>query len=69
MPPQVILGDRLPPQLVEMLGAGYEIVLWPENFENSQLEQRTGIITYAHPVYNDGRIPPNKLAAFRNRRR
>jgi glyoxylate reductase len=50
MPARVILGDRLPPQLIEMLGQGYEIVPWPESIKDSYLERCTGIITYAHPA-------------------
>lgn len=50
MPSEVILADKLPPQLREMIGADAEIVPWDQSDGDAQLVRCTAVITYAHPT-------------------
>src|SRR6185369_5272607 len=45
-----ILGDGLPPALLEMLGADIEVLSWDAGPNSSVLARAVGIITYGHPA-------------------
>jgi len=44
-----ILGDNLPPQLVEMLGSDIEIVNWTEATPDANLARCVAAVAYGHP--------------------
>jgi len=44
-----ILGDNLPPQLVEMLGSDIEIVNWTEATPDAELARCVAAVAYGHP--------------------
>jgi glyoxylate reductase len=44
-----ILGDNLPPQLVEMLGPDVEIVNWTESTPDAELARCVAAVAYGHP--------------------
>lgn len=45
-----IMGDGLPPALVEMLGPDIEVLPWDVGSNSSALARAVGIITYGHPT-------------------
>lgn len=52
MPLIPIMADNLPPSLIEMLGAGIEILDWDVGPNSASLGRAVGIITYGHPTVN-----------------
>ena len=48
--PQAIMGDGLPPMLVEMLGPEIEVLPWDVSPGSPALEAAVGVITYGHPL-------------------
>ncbi|MFG0333285.1 MAG: 2-hydroxyacid dehydrogenase [Maioricimonas sp. JB049] len=44
-----ILGDQLPPQLVELLGDDVEVLPWTDAPDEQQAGKVVGIVTYGHP--------------------
>jgi glyoxylate reductase len=47
---QVILGDNLPPQLIEMMGNNCEVVEWNGNLDDAALSRCVGLIAFSHPT-------------------
>ena len=50
MSKQVILGDNLPPQLIEMMGNNCEVVEWNGNLDDAALSRCVGLIAFSHPT-------------------
>ena len=50
MSKQVILGDNLPPQLIEMMGNNLEVVEWSDNPDDTALARCVGLIAFSHPT-------------------
>lgn len=46
----VILGDGLPPPLLQMLGDGFEVVPWTADVADADLARCEAIIAYGHPT-------------------
>jgi glyoxylate reductase len=44
-----LLGDNLPPQLVEMLGPDVEIVNWTDSTPDAELARCVAAVAYGHP--------------------
>src|SRR2546425_8870320 len=44
-----ILGDGLPPALIEMLGPDVDVLPWDDGPNSPSLARAAGIITYGHP--------------------
>jgi glyoxylate reductase len=47
---QAILGDNLPPPLIDMLGEDFQVVEWNDEPGNAALAGCVGIIAYSHPA-------------------
>ena len=47
---QVILGDNLPPQLLDMLGDDFTVVEWSGDPDDAALSPCVGIIAFSHPT-------------------
>ena len=45
-----VMGDGLPPALVERLGPSIEVLPWDANRGSPALARAVGIITYGHPI-------------------
>lgn len=45
-----VMGDGLPPVLVEMLGSGIEVLPWDDAANSGSLQRAVAFITYGHPV-------------------
>lgn len=50
MPRIPVMGDGLPPALVELLGPGIEVLPWDTSATSSALARSEGVITYGHPL-------------------
>ena len=50
MSKQAILGDNLPPQLIEMMGDNLEVVEWSKNTDDAALAHCVGLIAFSHPT-------------------
>lgn len=50
MSQQVILGDNLPAQLLDMLGDDIEVVEWGNDPDDAALARCAGIIAFSHPT-------------------
>lgn len=50
MPRIPVMGDGLPPALVELLGPEIEVLPWDESPRSPALARAVGIITYGHPL-------------------
>lgn len=64
--PIVILGDNLPPQLVDMLGDNIEIIPWDGSASNEDLARCVAVIAYGHPTCNGelmDRMPDLKVVS------
>ena len=48
-PPILVMGDRLPPLLRDILGPQIEVLEWDESPQSAALATAVGIITYGHP--------------------
>jgi glyoxylate reductase len=61
---QAILGDNLPPQLIEMMGEHFDVVQWSDNPDDQSLARCVGLIAFSHPT-TDGplmdRMPNLKI--------
>ena len=44
-----VMGDGLPPMLVEMLGSGIEVLAWDDGPQSEALNRAVAFITYGHP--------------------
>ncbi len=64
MSPFPVMGDGLPPALVDLLGPEIEVLPWDTSSHSTALTRAVGIITYGHPLV-DGplmdRIPHLKV--------
>ena len=47
---QAILGDNLPPQLIDMLGDDFQVVEWDDEPGDAALAECVGVIAYSHPA-------------------
>ena len=45
-----VMGDGLPPELIELLGPGVEVLPWDASVGSPALARAVGLITYGHPV-------------------
>ena len=48
-PPILVMGDRLPPLLRDILGPQIEVLEWDESPQSAALASAVGMITYGHP--------------------
>ena len=44
-----VMGDGLPPMLVEMLGSEIEVLAWDDGPQSDALKRAVAFITYGHP--------------------
>lgn len=64
MPRFPVMGDGLPPALVELLGSDIEVLPWDDSPNSLALPRAVGIITYGHPTVDGSlmdRIPHLKI--------
>jgi glyoxylate reductase len=50
MPTIPVMGDGLPPALVELLGPEIEVLAWDDSPQSTALARAVGMITYGHPI-------------------
>ncbi len=50
MSEQAILGDNLPPRLIEMMGGDFDIVQWSDDPDDASLARCVGLIAFSHPT-------------------
>src|SRR5579871_2086469 len=45
-----VMGDGLPPTLVDLLGPSIEVLPWDTAADSPSLARAVGVITYGHPI-------------------
>jgi glyoxylate reductase len=61
-----VMGDGLPPALIDLLGPAIEVLPWETNPPSPALDRALGIITYGHPIVDGSlldRMPRVKVVS------
>lgn len=64
--PTKLMGDGLPPSMLELLPEEYEVVPWTESPDGSIAAEITALVTYGHPDVNGAlldRLPELKVVS------